>query len=462
MQSSKELRTQITNYLTQNPIDNTQKDKYHTAAQKFNVDKEYIRSIWRTLKQEVKPRQVTAAANFVNERSQVGDNLSITVDTKKRVKTLEDLIEICEIDLTKWNVVSWECTKWEVGRTNKTVEWQITNGQVTNGDVSDQGNIFVEPLYRVKAKLALRKIDTDLSLQKELLVKELFSYAPKFDLLETFSMFRDSAVESANNYKKNCLLELCLFDPHFGKLAHAEESGKDEDIKITSQKYKEAIEDLISRVNIDCVERILLPIGNDMINIDGNSNQTTAGTPQTVDSRFYKIVQTVKEVLIETIDKLAVIAPVDVVVVKGNHDSETMFLLGEILQAYYHNTDVVTIDNAPTYRKYYQYGNTGIQLTHGNEEPHQSLGLIFATERPELWADVKFRYCQTGHFHKSKKTQHVSVDEHQGFQVVILPSLSFNDSWHNKRGYNSLKQAKAFLIDVNDGIIAELTHTCNL
>lgn len=441
MQSNKELRDEIIKYLTRYPILQTSKNKYKATAQKFNVETEYIRGIWRDIREKANP---ILTKKFISERQQNKDYLNIIIDTNTEVKTLADLLTVCDVDGSLWDVVSWACKKWDLGIKNKDEQ------------------IETKALYSVSAKFKPKSANTDLTLQKEIIKKELFASAPDLSIIDTFTEFRDSMQITEANRKKNCLLELCLFDPHFGKLAHAEESGKDDDLKITSAKYVAAIKDLISRVNVDSIERILLPIGNDMLNVDGNSNTTTAGTPQTVDSRFYKVVRSVKELLIDTINYLTSIAPVDVVVVKGNHDSETMFMIGEMLSAYYHNTSVVTIDNAPTYRKYYQYGNTGLMFTHGNEEPHQSLGLIFATERSELWADVKFRYCQIGHFHKNKKISYVSVDEFQGFSVQIIPSLSGNDQWHSKKGYASLRQAKAFLIDYNEGICGEFTHQCHI
>jgi hypothetical protein len=453
MALSKELRLRIKKFLIANPIDSSSNDKYGMAAQHFEVEREQVRSIYRrmigrnnsNLKNQypLKPEDCFRP-ELQSDRVQTSDSLNITINTNIEVKSLESLLDVCDVDSETWEVVSWACKKWDLGIKNKAEQ------------------IETKALYSVSAKFRLRKIETDLVLQKELLARELFELAPHFDVVENFHNFKQSIEDNIVEREKNCLLELCLFDAHFGKLAHAEESGKDEDIKTVSQKYTEAIKDLISRVNINSVERILLPIGNDMINIDSSSGLTTAGTPQTSDSRYYKIVRTVKELLIKTINELLAIAPVDVVVVKGNHDSDTMFMIGEMIDSYYHNTKLVTVDNTPTYRKYYQYGNTAIQLTHGNEEPHQSLGLIFATEKPELWADTKFRYAQIGHFHKSKKLNYVSVDSYQGFSVQIIPSLSANDSWHAKKGYQSLKQAKGFLIDFNDGIIAELTHTSNL
>ncbi len=63
-----------------------------------------------------------------------------------------------------------------------------------------------------------------------------------------------------------------------------------------------------------------------MINIDSPANTTTGGTPQSVDNRFPKIITVVKNLLIKTIDELSLIAPVDILVIPGNHDRDTMFM----------------------------------------------------------------------------------------------------------------------------------------
>lgn len=254
------------------------------------------------------------------------------------------------------------------------------------------------------------------------------------------------------------LLELAMFDLHIGKLAWEEEVGEDYNIDLAVRRYKDAIRGLLSNIDVNNLDRILLPIGNDMINVDNKKHTTFNGTPQDCDSRFVKMVRVAKELLIDTIDDLALLAPVDVVIIHGNHDTHTMFCLGEILSAYYHNSPLVTINNNPTQRKYYSYGTTAIQFTHGNEERHSDLGLIFATEKPHMWGLSKHRFCQLGHFHKNKKISYTSVEDQTGFTIQILPSLSGSDAWHNSKGYIARKQAKAFLFSKENGLIAEYTY----
>lgn len=454
------LRNQIVSYLIENPIERGQPGCYSDVAKEFDVSPEKIRRIYRTLREEglvpddpVETKEGRKSTERLFKENVRKGEADVTVITKKRIKTLADLMEACEVDQKEWDIVSWECNKWEVGRKDKSLNWRVTQGIVTKGKAKDSGKIFVEPLFQVKAKLARRKIETDLGKQKEVLLTELKKYSPV--VLNKHANVNTAEVKM----HPGNLLEICIFDPHFGKLAWREETDEDYDLKIAEKRVKEAVEDLLSRVNLSAVGRILLPIGNDLINIDNRHNTTFAGTPQDSDCRYMKIIKAVKRILIEMIDRLSSIAPVDVIVVPGNHDTTSSFMIGEILSAFYHNNQLVNIDNTPKLRKYYQFGKVGFQFTHGNEEKHESLGLIFATEQPKLWYETKFRFCQLGHFHKNKKLWFTSVDEHQGFQIQIMPSLSGTDFWHKSKGYGSMKQAKAMLYHPQNGLIGEFTTT---
>jgi hypothetical protein len=428
------LREQIKTYLLENPIDRSKANCYVDIAKEFGVDSEYIRSIYRKLRIKglvnnnyfIQTESFTGPVEYTVTTT--NDYQTVSKVTNVEIKNELDLAEDCDIDLNIWNIVSWECKRY--------------NAWIKNKD----GEIESEPKYSIHAKMKRRNLDTDLILQKQVILEEIKNYSP----ISEFE-YSDNSI--------NGLLLISIFDQHFGKLGWAEETGEDYDIKIAETRFKNALDSLLSRVNLNNVSRIVFPIGNDLIHVDNLQRTTTAGTPQDTDVRFHKIIKTVRRVLVETIDKLAIIAPVDIIVVPGNHDQATTFLIGEILDAFYSNNQNVTVDNSPKLRKYYKFGKVGILWTHGDKEKHNDLGLIFATEQPQLWADTKYRFCQIGHFHKNKKLNFVSVDEHQGFQVQTLPSLSGTDSWHYGKGYNSQKQAKAFLYDKEEGLIAEYTYT---
>ena len=60
---------------------------------------------------------------------------------------------------------------------------------------------------------------------------------------------------------------------------------------------------------------------------------------------------------------LSAFAPVDVIVVQGNHDFERMFYAGEVLSAWFKNDQGVLVDNGLDSRKYYEYGVNMIMFT---------------------------------------------------------------------------------------------------
>lgn len=437
--SKKEFSKKISDYLLSHPIDRTQKRPYTEAAEKFDVSEERIRCIWRQLRNK---GNVETSVNYMHTDlpptepvisytyGESGNDANINQNTYQEVKSLDDLIAACSIDTDIWKIEDWECKRY-------------------NSWIKKDGDIYNEPRYSVSAKLKRKTLGNNSEKQVKVLLEEL-----KAALSEVHT-----PTKIEYNSEGGLLLELSSPDLHLGKLSWADESGEDYDIKIACERYKEAIYSIAGRAPLQNVERILLPIGNDMLTIDSKRNTTTAGTPQDSDSRFRKMLMVARDLLISVINNLLTIAPVDVVVVSGNHDYDSMFTIGMVLEAYYHSNPNVNIDNTPTQRKYYQFFNTGIQFTHGDEEKHNDLGLIFATENTKLWADTKYRFCQLGHFHKNKKLQYVSVDENQGFQIQIIPSLSGTDAWHNSKGYNSLKQAKGFLFAKEEGLIAEFNYT---
>lgn len=440
MNIRKIFKKQVQQYLIDNEENFSKQQLYSAAIEHFGLDRKTISAYYLELQNKGLLEQFNsiAPANYSSNEikkilRQDGDGLNVSLSLDYEIKTLEQLLEVCEVDTTKWEVVSWQCGKHDLGIKNS------------------QKQIEKTQLFSVKAKFKQITADNSLVVQKDIILKELFENAPEFN-------YNYEELDTAP-VGETYLLELALFDIHFGKLAHKEESGEDYDLKIASKRYREAIQSLLSRVNINALERIFLPIGNDMLTIDNIAGLTTLGTPQDTDSRFYKIVRTVKSLLIETIDLLNAIAPVDVVVCVGNHDQQSSFMIGEMLDAYYHNNTQVSIDNSASLRKYYRYGTTSFMLTHGNKEKHSNLGMIFAAENPKLWAATTQRFIQLGHFHHNKKINYLSNEEFQGFQIQILPSLSGGDAWHTAKGYNSLKQAKAFLYGKTDGLLAEYTFS---
>ena len=253
-------------------------------------------------------------------------------------------------------------------------------------------------------------------------------------------------------------MEISIFDLHFGKLTWDEETGQNYDIKIAKELFLSCLAQLLEQSRNYEVERILFPIGNDFFNVDNKENTTTAGTPQDEDTRWKKTFTRGRQLIVEAIDTLRQIAPVDVIVVPGNHDAERSFYLGDAIECWYHSCPDVTVNNTAKVRKYYQYGNCLIGFTHGRDEKTFELPMIMATEASTMWAHTKFREWHLGEIHHKKEIKWISTEEFKGTTVRFLRSITSTDAWHFQQGYvNNLRAGEGFVWDKDNGLVCQFT-----
>ncbi len=72
-----------------------------------------------------------------------------------RIKSEQDLIEVCKIDLEVWQIEELHIKTWEGYRKDINKEFEIDEGRIT-GHVSDHGGINTKTMYSVEAKLVKR------------------------------------------------------------------------------------------------------------------------------------------------------------------------------------------------------------------------------------------------------------------------------------------------------------------
>ena len=160
---------------------------------------------------------------------------TVTSTKSNRIKTIDDLIEQCDIDLDVWGVDRYVVNKWEVG---------------SNVD----GKIIVEPLFQIKAWLKKENDVFQLKQIREQLLKDFKEFSPKYPPIKY------------EKIDKGQLLEINIFDLHFGKLCWGLETGDNYDTKIARKRFLNAISAIISRAKGYDVKRVLFPIGNDFFN----------------------------------------------------------------------------------------------------------------------------------------------------------------------------------------------------
>jgi hypothetical protein len=301
----------------------------------------------------------------------------------------------------------------------------------------EEVELQVEPKLKLKSRwsignkwgesyVAIKEGEVNPDELKKKFIEEISKYSPK------------EFVKTPKTVSNNVILEVSLPDLHFGK----------NDINVLKKNFLNSIDELVKKASGLKIEKFLLPIGNDGMNHEGLRETTTKGTPQldTVDWRVS--FKTYYESVIEGINLLLKIAPVDVVVIQGNHDYERMWYLADVVKAWFRNNKDVTVDNSGEDLKFYEYGKVMLLFNHGDKIKAHDLPLVMATEQPEMFARTKHREVHLGHIHKEK------VDEFRGIKVRFLPSICEQDTWHASMGYKSYRCAQAYAWNKETGLDA--------
>lgn len=383
---------------------------------------------------------------YFSEKGETADaSAALDMDTIKDDKAV---MKAMGIDESVWRIYQKQIGKQVAWRKDRKVIWKVRDGVVIQGDVEDSGKIKTVPLFNVKVWLKRKseEIKTELALSD--FSKEAKKYAPK-----EFNF-------NFEKKKKGFLYEIEMPDLHLGKLTWGDETGEDSDLKTQIEVAKQTTLELLSYTEHFPIQKILFPIGNDFYNVDNLQNTTTRGTPQQEDTRWQKTFKAGWQLAAELINMCANIAPVDVLIVGGNHDEQRTFFLGEVLSALYKNQKSIKIDNSPKMRKYYRYGKNLIGLTHGYHEKLKELKNLMALEVPEEWAKTNYREWHTGDKHHKEDWVHKTHEGNNGVVVRILRSLTTPDAWHYQKGYvGVLRASESFLWDKNSGLKAQFTAT---
>lgn len=360
-----------------------------------------------------------------------GNTATLSKVVGERVRSLADLVRVCEIDPAEWEVVSYECNKWEMGAVLRAKD---TPDLVT-----------VTELFQVKAKMRRRV---------ELVTARAEIEQMKLDAQdEQFASVKLRTPEPRHSSSKK-MLEISIPDLHMGKLAWARETRQNYDHKIAAALFETALAKLLERSASWKIDQILFVVGNDLLHTDNPNGTTTRGTPQDTDGRFHKTFWKTREMVTRAIDHLRLIAPVMVLMVPGNHDTQTLWHLGDSLECWYRNAHDVFVDNQPTQRKYYQFGKVMLMHTHGDKGKKQDYPLLMATEEPKMFGETVHREAHTGHIHQ------LQVREQHGVRVRVSPALCAADAWHAENQYvGNARAAEAFVWDEEEGLMCQVTWT---
>lgn len=369
--------------------------------------------------------------------SQEGIEVRGTPDTQiitaksRTIRTLDALLEAAEVDLDVWEVKDWIANKWDMAaKTHRTY---------TNDDRSYESSLTALELWQVKATFR-RKTNYNFDMAMSRVLKRLEKCSPKLP------------APPRRRFNSPRLVDLCLYDVHFGKLAWSPETNSDYDLKIAKSCFQNAGVDILKELKDEKIGRFHLAVGNDFFHFDNAMQTTTSGTQMDADGRYPKIIEYGFDGLCQLVMMCHNVAPVDITWVPGNHDYHSSYHICRELQAYFRNTPTVSVDVSPSSRKYRTYGVNLLGYTHGKDEKPQDLGTIMPTEKPKEWAECHHRVWNLGHIHTRKALTTTDLGEYKGVSIKFHPSLAGTDAWHHQKGYIGNKRAAAaHIYDFKEG-----------
>jgi len=330
----------------------------------------------------------------------------IVVNVKEEIRSLDDLIEKCNIDITKWDITKYVQNFW---------------GNEDN------------PRWQVKAWLGKKSTE---QVFQDSFVDFLASYEPVSQAV--------MSPKFVSSKPHGCLV-LNKQDSHLNKF----DIDGNNNIEERFARMMFRTETILAQAQLsNNLDHIIYIIGSDEFNSE-HTNNTTKGTPQTnihtYHEGFLKICN--HEILVITM-LLQYAERVQVTYVAGNHDEFVGWHMVNWLQTYFRNEQRVQFDISPKYRKYIGYGVTGMMFNHGDAIKPAKLAGIFPMEFKNEWSNHQVFYIFTGDKH------HEVSHDFNGIKFYQIPAFSNAKSlWDDKNGHVMSKaEVTAFLIDETDGM----------
>ena len=379
-------------------------------------------------------REKVKRKKFKGEIEEKYDGNDCTLTTRSLdVKNLEDALKISKVDLNVWVVDRHIVNAWEV-----------TMGGKKTG--TGQAETFTN--YQVKVWLKRKTPEVSA-------VEELLSEIKKNSPIRT----KYKKIKIPHSRKE---LEISIMDPHLGLRCYRPESDHSWSPEKCESMFLSMVDYLLKVAKAyGPFERIVWPFGNDFMHADNIFNTTTAGTGQPESEAWHRVFIKAEKLAITAAKKFLEVAPLKIVTIPGNHDRQSSFALGRVLQAYFHNNPNVEVDAEASPYKFHRYGVNLLGFEHGHSVGALRLAALMANECREVWADTLYREWHLGDQHR-KGSSKPSMFEEQGVSIEYLPGLTPPNEWHRLKGFNWQKRAgMAFVWDKDLGPVSRLQVNIN-
>ena len=384
-------------------------------AEKLNITEDEVDGLIKELRNSESVGNEAEIGNYIGELEDTIVRLiedvqkgtgEVVFNSKEEIRSLDELIEKCNIDTDKWEITKYVQNYWG------------------NGE---------QPHWQVKAWLSKKK--------NESVFQDSF-----IDFLESYSPVSQSIMSPKFHPEKpNAAVVINKQDAHYNKFDVNGENNIDS--RFGAVAYK--IETILNKASLsNNLEKVVYVIGSDEFNSEFTGT-TTRGTPQQNTDTYHNSFEAIcdHEIMMITL-LLNYVHEVEVVYVSGNHDEYVGWHLINWLKTYFRNSKRLTFDCSPKYRKYISYGHTAMMFNHGDAIKPAKLAAIFPIEYRQEWSNHTNFYIFTGDKH------HELSQDFNGIKFYQIPAFSNAKSgWDEKNGYTCARgEVTAFLIDYNDGM----------
>ena len=258
------------------------------------------------------------------------------------------------------------------------------------------------------------------------------------------------------------VLEVCLPDLHSGLLSWRMESSADYDLKIVKERFDICALDIVARCQGKKLKKIIVITLGDLLHVDNDTQTTTKGTFQQVDGRLSKIFNTTLDMLIDFIDTLGSMAPVEVIYIPGNHDKVTGLMLLKAVEKAYRGDSNFIFDTTPNPQKSRLLGQVLIGWTHG-DMPKQNMPNWLPHRARKDYGQSCFAEIHAGHQHSTKtiesRRDFTQEEEVSGIVIRYLPTICNASYWEHQQGYTSASKTMMCFVWNEETGLREMWHS---
>jgi hypothetical protein len=366
------------------------------------------------------------------------DNTATLETNSFRIRTAEEACAYANVDMEVWEIERKIINFWDVTMKVKDSTGVEHPEKRTN--------------YQVKIWLR-RKVRKNIEEALERLVERI----PTFK----YSKFTPTHFGSRSGYAG----EVAPIDAHLGKLAWAlETQQRDYDLQIGIEDYEYAIDQNLEWMGPFNPEKLHYIIGQDMMHTENLEGVTPKGRNiLDVDTRFDKLMDATIDISITSVYKCRAVAPVEVILVPGNHDMHASKWLARCIDQHFRKDKHVTVDYGPNIRKARLWGKTLVGWCH---EILPSKAAAYANEMAQIfrkeWAQAQYVEWHHGHKHKKGEVKSSPTITHGGVMMRQLTALSPIDFWHYENLFtDAVPGGESFVWHKELGVVANFIAWTN-